>query len=460
MCDISREKICELGRCLKSVRGVVATGVSPTDMWIIEFADKSRYGKQMLEKGMMKVFTHSPIENQALEYERNVYRLTRWLMHYKMCPNFLFYLSGGTCTLNQIERMFMNVGLTRKNVVRSMNYMLQKLARHHPVTKSLHEPLGSSPKATPSNTEIDVILTKYTQNTKSFNDVFRESSTRVIWGLMFQVTAGIYTMYLSGISHNDLHGDNVLIVPKGESLCYNINGVYYTISAAFPSKALIFDYDRGFSKQLGPNRYLDREFCTEYNQCNKVRGTSDFIRFFMNMATIALSNKKYSSILNLTIIQNIIAKTQKGRNTLKQIYDSPTRNWLNKTVGGRYVCFSDKELSEGMNSPEEILGKVAEKSSSYPGVLTYGGVRPNILLNDIWTVKREYFSTKGIVNVNRVNSDLDNLCTERLLQFCSTKNPTKKMADILAPTLPLKYSKPISERKDLTKHGVMLSRSL
>lgn len=92
--------------------------------------------------------------------------------------------------------------------------------------------------------------------------------------MLFQILYSIYVMQHYRLTHNDLHGHNILIArhntpvtrfytvpgPDGKSMTYKITSTF---------TPLIFDWDLAYSERLGPNEKLTYGYCDEYNVCNQ-----------------------------------------------------------------------------------------------------------------------------------------------------------------------------------------------
>jgi hypothetical protein len=79
--------------------------------------------------------------------------------------------------------------------------------------------------------------------------------------MMFQITAALRAMELSIFVHNDLHLNNILVElnDTATNVDYVMDGQHFGICSKF--RILIFDFDRAYVKQLGPNTLVDRHDC-------------------------------------------------------------------------------------------------------------------------------------------------------------------------------------------------------
>ncbi|MBS0627419.1 MAG: hypothetical protein JSS09_04335, partial [Verrucomicrobia bacterium] len=78
--------------------------------------------------------------------------------------------------------------------------------------------------------------------------------------VLFQIIYSIGVLNKLKIVHNDLHTVNILVVDFGDyriPLSFTVNGKRYVMKTRYVP--YIFDWDRGYSEKLGPNRFVDSE---------------------------------------------------------------------------------------------------------------------------------------------------------------------------------------------------------
>lgn len=116
----------------------------------------------------------------------------------------------------------------------------------------------------------------------------------IIFNMLFQCATACYSLFINGISHNDLHTGNVL-VKKTEPTVYKYNlpnGEKYEVKSNFCS--LLFDWDRAYANMLGENKFLDGSLSL-YNQTNNVIEQRDFVKLLCYFYKILknLDTKKF-----------------------------------------------------------------------------------------------------------------------------------------------------------------------
>ena len=74
-----------------------------------------------------------------------------------------------------------------------------------------------------------------------------------IWYILFQICVACYSISLCKMTHNDLHLGNIFIEERDdvEKIVYVVNNKKYILYTKF--KVFIFDFDRSYSQNLGPN---------------------------------------------------------------------------------------------------------------------------------------------------------------------------------------------------------------
>ena len=112
--------------------------------------------------------------------------------------------------------------------------------------------------------------------------------------VLVHLSAACHVMYGMGMSHNDLHGRNIQVgdVTEDKAVMYRYGGKRNIFKPLLTTR--IFDFDRSYVKELGPNPLLADErvesetgttgFCKYSNQCNKVYKNFDFGRVLNTIA--------------------------------------------------------------------------------------------------------------------------------------------------------------------------------
>ena len=177
---------CEMRACIRAVRGLPSTSMSPTDTWIVEFQPNTRYETEIVSEAFVKLWvtqgSYEAPSTQAflkdwrehtvplpppaalggprplntslagLDYELRVYEeIIRPLIDQGLCPNFVRYLgSGHNCTFQQVQGM---LAAPRKStsqgggggsnvppLVRNLLYMLTGMPGRPAIRAARHPP--------------------------------------------------------------------------------------------------------------------------------------------------------------------------------------------------------------------------------------------------------------------------------------------------------------------------------
>lgn len=137
------------------------------------------------------------------------------------------------------------------------------------------------------------IITPYIKS-KTFKKCLKDYSTNDIVLLIKQIIKGIAYLYINKCSHNDLHYENILVDDH--------------------NKVYIFDWDRGYSVEIGPNPITNdifcntipaSTFCNSGSQCNLYHKYGYSIDFYKILYYI-LKNRPtdFSQILDSIGIKN------------------------------------------------------------------------------------------------------------------------------------------------------------
>ena len=108
-------------------------------------------------------------------------------------------------------------------------------------------------------------------------------STSDKFSLLFQIFYTLRCFEKIGLSHNDLHMDNIFVdkleVPQ-ERIYYISDNKWVKILVQYDVK--IYDFDRGsiYHPSVERNFTLDQYFCSEYDQCNKYESRRDLASIF------------------------------------------------------------------------------------------------------------------------------------------------------------------------------------
>lgn len=231
-------------------------------------------------------------------YEYSVYKnIILPLLEHKISPNFIQPLSFGNISAKEYKNMLLGSHLKikdfkndkwvdtgkvidNKNVDSIMNRVIHGMVSEFGINPPVNLYISEEYRSKYRHDDIDFIYfmipfleKKYTLE-KFLNDI--DFSTETLYNVLLQIFIAIYTLTLTKTVHNDLHFDNIFIVPIKETLLtYIVNGAIYTFKTTVLVK--IYDFDRSFSANLGYNIFLEN-YCENYFQCNKFNYKFDFTK--------------------------------------------------------------------------------------------------------------------------------------------------------------------------------------
>ena len=412
MCDLlEKTDVCKIYNCVQYVEGIESNSASPTDTWIIQFKKNTKYDKENIEFGFFKIFLNSftvsllpkPYNNilpkiNGLEYEILVYKnIIKPLINYNVCPNFVKYLaSGNNCTYDDLFNMiYKKVDLSPEKIKECLNRNIncikkdckKRFAINKYVPKSyfrsdlteLYIDTSEIPKSYGFNIILNEILPK-----KSVTfDAWLVKSTNIndIWLILFQICVACYTMSLCKMTHNDLHLANIVLEEKRgmETITYVINDKKYTLYTNF--KVYIFDFDRSFCQNLGPNNInlQTNIFIDNIDIIEIMCEISNYIKnpiINCKIANAICKNGNQANYINSNIIKNCnLRKNYSKYNSSIEILENistylPNIDGISKNI---YVCnnkvFDDGFLSQSLQ--ENIYKETIKILNKLPsGVLT------------------------------------------------------------------------------------------
>lgn len=300
--------VCEIAPAISRVTGLAANSASPTDTWLVRFRDGFEYDKSPLRNGFLKIFINpnslSPLDitdNQrallyGLDYEVFVYlNITNALLRYHVAPTYVKAIAGGSdCTYRDLFNM-LNGHLYAKDssrqlppddVVRMLNRNLYFIWKKQPRRKAIDD-VSSERYYNPKFEEFryNMILSESSGDSPKLEEWYRNTTSAVdFWRVMFLACIGCYGMFLSRMTHNDIHTGNLFVTDLGEVRQYVFrieNATPFVVSTRYVPK--IYDYDRAFVRRAGNNPlndfYFDN-FCLIGSQCNLFVPNKDMIKVF------------------------------------------------------------------------------------------------------------------------------------------------------------------------------------
>jgi hypothetical protein len=268
--------ICNMGECVAKLEGRESNSASPSDIWRLTLKPGVvGYKGLPIPCAWLKVFVSNPRpdmrKTDGLQYELRVYRdVVRRLVESRVCPNFVRYLaSAEKCSFADMLRLVETNGVSPKQFRRSLYYMTCPYKRgKRPVRPPINDEVTRKERADIKRWKIDpeklkfgMLLTQDRRVVTLHEWLKNDVSIQDYACMMFQITAALRAMELSQFVHNDLHLNNILVELHDTvtNVNYVMDGEHFGLCCTF--RILIFDFDRAYVKQLGPNTLVDRHEC-------------------------------------------------------------------------------------------------------------------------------------------------------------------------------------------------------
>lgn len=385
---------CEISNCIERVRGLDSNSSSPTDTWILTFKNDTKYENVNIRSGFLKFFIDpstlpSSYEDidvlKALNYEIQVYKdIIRPLVDSKICPNFIRYLgSGKSCSYESMINILEDKtykGKTNRNnktIIDPKNLVLKtqweleesfqdnfnhmyegKLYR-----KSINTDLGGERGMVFAydykyNLLVNETIPNDSYTLDQYIERLEQSGTRLnklSWCIIFQIMIACYAMSLAKMGHNDLHHQNLYIIPDNKPLNYVLGSKGYIFSIKIGRIIKIYDFDRSYSERLGINEYLVEDWAKEASQSNDFIPNRDMIKVFGYIYERVQRQDQ-------EIIEKIIAKPGHDK-FLSSVYNRD-KFLRNPFIYGDDKALKPDDYTNRFNTAEEILMQVAMLSGT------------------------------------------------------------------------------------------------
>jgi hypothetical protein len=309
---------------VNSLKGQSSNSTSPTDIYFFNFQNGTHYNGVPVQRGVAKLFISNVSENSNLIYEDFVYRLViSNLMNYSINPHFVKYLGSALdIPFNNIVNFLgqknsnRNVDVKR-NFIRNIYYALRKVPGRPALTENeadrsiFDRGITQRDKTWIQTTAkygyiiSEALPVVYVRNYNEFTEMSRRNVGfsitlqnyidispilteenknwfKLLMQLYFQVATACYAMSLHGLSHNDLHANNIFVTRVNKRInCYYIDGQIYKHETDY--MVHIYDFDKSYvfgynnddivkykssniSNDLIPNRDFIKSLCYAYRQ--------------------------------------------------------------------------------------------------------------------------------------------------------------------------------------------------
>ena len=404
-------KACNISENTRIVRGLTSRSASSSVQFLLTFIN-ARYGKEPITDGFLKWWinpnayktaliesshTDSEIavrllEVKSLDYEARVYKeIIAPLISNRVCPNFIRYLaSDNSCLKQDLHKL-----LTEKTLNSNRNGVMKKSKVYNNLNRSIYYKFLNS-QSTPAistivptdrieqmvryNQELRIILddidsfnyliTEGVTNDKDSNittvslDDFLYDNDNIglaeVFNIYFQIIMACYSLYLSGMNHNDLHSGNIWIElrkSKQEVIYVTEKNTYKLMTRC---KVMLFDYDLSYCERLGDNLKIQQQKFINTNTTNEVLEAKDIVKVSEYIHEWILH--RFMSISKSDRLISMFSGTEKAMELSREIF----RN-------GSFLKVKD---ADGVDTPfddwgiflnhEQILNNVASATAKSP----------------------------------------------------------------------------------------------
>jgi len=406
-----------MGECVKLVDGLPSNSSSPTDSWILTYNNNTRYDDISMPNGFIKwwidpvtlKYQNNKIDDiyintlEGLNYEVDVYKdVIRILIDYNICTNFVRFLgSSKRCTIDDLGKMLVNktknnktdeflskpqiIQNLRRNVIYMVNHMTQRPSINEITEEKYPEDIIIPQDGWKYNFLVNKPTTNFTVTAESFLQQYAEFP-KAVFQVVFQVIAACYVMYLSKMSHNDLHPGNIWVTPVIEkSVVYLYNNNTYGFKTTVHTE--VYDFDRSYVEAFGNNKIITPHLHT-YSQTNSIVDNRDMIKF-LSYVYIYGTDRTKKIILDV-IIQDTL-KTQSK--TVPYVIDILEDRFMR--IGETAIPV--EQYSQLFKTPEEILHGIGIQILEFD---TLEGVRL-IDKNNIFLCNKSIFNQNGRVIIDK-----------------------------------------------------------
>lgn len=314
-CMLNRASMCGLSTCVKKIQGLKSDSLSPSDTWIIKFQDGTKYEDELgrkidipeafcklsidstslrhwldkfeMPKEMTRSWNSRLEQLQGLEYERWFYEtVVNDILDTRKSPHFVrLFSSGNKCSFQDLVTILKRGGVSyaENSLMRNLYYTFRTEGARPAITSIIP---GWPTDLNKFNFSFMLIQKMDSDYGTTFDRwIEKNSKTKTFMQdlrlILFQVCQACYALFLKDACHNDLRPGNVWIATRPREK-RNIKYIVRGQEFIFPQVDImvrIFDFDRAYSAEMGPNLLLTDDVCMKNGHCNRVIQPADFIKF-------------------------------------------------------------------------------------------------------------------------------------------------------------------------------------
>jgi hypothetical protein len=423
ICDLQETtNVCKITSCINTIKGIPSNSASPTDIWIITFNDGVKYENKDIKMAILKIFAdpnsaslYTSIDKQklndvkGLNYELHIYKdVIADIIDYKICSNFVKYLSSGiNCSYQDLLSLLkdhlknydknLTLAECKNSLNRNIEYLYMYKRSNRPSIQDIDYIRYNPPNR---NLRYNMIMNE-TSNGIKFSDWLEEykivsNFETELWNILLQIAVACYSMALSKMVHNDLHSGNIFIekYDSDKTVTYYVNNFPIVIKTRF--KALIYDFDRAYCKSLGDNPILIPFYCTEASQCNRFIENKDIVKILCYVV---------SSINNTRVKLQLLKLLTKDQNNINEIY---------KTYNTAGCFLQESRYGKLVSKPDSFYMKLNNNEQVINTLKTYlVNHLPDDNLEFTYFCNKDFFEPNGSLKKNTIKKFYDELKKKR-----------------------------------------------
>lgn len=308
---------CKINECINKIQILSHNSASPSNIWILNFKNNTKYENQEIKQGFLKFFINNyKPKNLGLLYEIKVYKyIVRKLLDNDVCPHFIKFIASSNiknpCKYKDLFFMLYNKDINGKNMNKDeINFLLTSSINQidHNI-KHINDRNNYNIDIKNKFTDLHNKFNNYSysflinemihKNTFTLNEfmmfIIQEDHkiyNEIIVSIMYQIMLTCYVMSLCKMTHNDMHLGNIWIEEISEDEYdenENFKSFYYCINnnrvirLKTQYKVMIFDFDRTYVEKLGKNNLLNENSCKIRFHCNISVTIKDLLESFVGL---------------------------------------------------------------------------------------------------------------------------------------------------------------------------------
>jgi hypothetical protein len=309
-CDGKSTTPCNISNCVQSIKGLKSKSSSPVETVFLNFKPRTYINNILVDSAFLKIFvspnqpnitskseknilSKTQEDRIALQYEIDIYKKVSKMVKLNICPHFtLIYESAENCSYDDMTKMLVGVKTPDLKLSRSLYFMLNHLQNRPDITSSKEIKIDERDMIEGKKLQFNFSMIESMASAVNLirapvNFFFNE---RVMLPVLFQVLYTCRALYLNGITHNDLHLGNILLkqIPKTRIRYDLIDdiGVQHSYFLETDIMVYVYDYDKSYNIEGGPNKILNLKWLSSIGYKNQVIEIRDMLRIILDYFAI------------------------------------------------------------------------------------------------------------------------------------------------------------------------------